>query len=333
MDQQFALQWVQKNIDAFNGDPSRVTIGGESAGASSVSFHLIAPLSQGLFHQAIAESAALEEGKPVSITQPIWQPFESLLNCSDIECMRNASVDDILAQQEIALAANSRQPYVTVGGTSVVPLVFEAYFSGNFSQVPLLAGNVANEGTLFTRNLVSNPLSPPAYTLALMQLAKRIPQVNVSQVVSAVMEKYACDASNNCYDAFTSFYGDVALVCPTITMLQTLSNASLAVFAYEFDMRPLWAPPSLEIFHSSEISFVWGTLSARYGNNTVPAEEATLSAQMSADWATFIQTGKVSWTPYSNPNFSRIQFNNASAIIENWREPYCAFLLGIGLIV
>lgn len=55
-DQTEALRWVQKNIDAFGGDPNQVTINGQSAGGSSVELHLIAPQQEGLFQGAIAQS-------------------------------------------------------------------------------------------------------------------------------------------------------------------------------------------------------------------------------------------------------------------------------------
>ena len=56
LDQVEALKWVQDNIENFGGNPNKVTIFGVSAGGSSVSLHLLSPLSKGLFHQAITES-------------------------------------------------------------------------------------------------------------------------------------------------------------------------------------------------------------------------------------------------------------------------------------
>ena len=56
LDQLAALQWVQRNIGAFGGDPSRVTIFGQSAGAESILIHLVSPESKGLYSQAIIQS-------------------------------------------------------------------------------------------------------------------------------------------------------------------------------------------------------------------------------------------------------------------------------------
>ena len=69
LDQVMALKWIQRNIKHFGGDPNMVTIMGESAGSWSVTYHMLSPLSKGLFHRVIAQS-----GAPLSLSWHEYTP-------------------------------------------------------------------------------------------------------------------------------------------------------------------------------------------------------------------------------------------------------------------
>jgi len=154
MDQQFALQWVQRNISGFGGEARKVTIGGESAGGLSVSSNLVSSTTaKGLFRSAIIESGAymLHDVPSELVYGAIFGAgFDAALGCTqpdDAACLRAASVANILTAQGEVFAANGISPDF---GTKVLPRALQPAFStGEFIRVPVLQGTNANEGRLF----------------------------------------------------------------------------------------------------------------------------------------------------------------------------------------
>src|SRR3984957_1862437 len=169
MDQLEALRWVHRNIAAFGGDPGNVTVGGQSAGATSTAAVMISPASGGLLHRAIFESGPLLTVAPRELAESRGTAFATAAGCGPdgtAACLRALSVQKILSLQGTA-AANG--PYVTgliVDGT-VLPIPGDtAWSTGKFNHVPVLNGAVKDEGafTASINELFFGPLSPDQYT-------------------------------------------------------------------------------------------------------------------------------------------------------------------------
>ncbi|MGD0865615.1 MAG: carboxylesterase family protein [Rhizomicrobium sp.] len=170
MDQQFALQWVKKNIAAFGGDSAKVTVGGQSAGGSSVLLNLVSPGASGLFRGAIVESGAFQLHNLT--TQAAYEtaygnPFVNAvlaatgtvdgINCASLttsspaakiaKCLNGATVATLLTAQTNVFGAYGIAPDT---GTQIVPNgLQQALTAGDFPHIPVLIGSDLNEGRYF----------------------------------------------------------------------------------------------------------------------------------------------------------------------------------------
>lgn len=288
LDQIQALRWVHRNIAAFGGDPDRVTIAGESAGALSVAFLLAAPPARGLFQRAIAQS-------PYLITQPPlrnggyrdWPDAETVglalagqIGAPDLPALRRMS-----AQALIEATGRTRYfPLGTVDGRILPRQLVETFDRGEQAPVPVLAGY--NEGEIRSLRFLLPP--PPADAAAYTREIR----ARYGDLADAFLRRYPAETMADSMLATTrdALYGWSA---ERLAAAQTARGAPS--YLYYFDHGyPAAEAAGLRAFHGSEIPFVFGTLwttPSWWPRPPRDGRDQGLSDAMLAYWAAFVRDG------------------------------------------
>jgi len=172
-DQVQALKWVKENIATFGGDPDCITIAGYSAGAASVTLHLVSPLSKGLFHKAIAMSGSSFGNWPVPNNQlDLAKKQAKLVNCPDdtpaniIKCLRSKTADEIAETVPKFREFGSLDPCVI--WLPVIEQDFgqqrfltahpvETALSDQLTKVPFMTGITTDEFVSHAYPVINNP--------------------------------------------------------------------------------------------------------------------------------------------------------------------------------
>uniref|UniRef100_A0A914E4M1 Carboxylic ester hydrolase n=1 Tax=Acrobeloides nanus TaxID=290746 RepID=A0A914E4M1_9BILA len=331
-DQLMALKWVHANIEVFGGDPDRITLFGESAGAASVSMHMLSQRSAPYFARAILQSGSATapwaiENRQVALTRAVV--LYEHMKCGNmsrnpenwdmdkvIRCLMDASAEKIRDSEWAPVMEFADFPWVpVVDGDFLVESATTSLKQGHFKTTQLLAGSNLDEAIYFIVYQLADVFPPAEFfekknfitsrEVWLRSISNLLPRhmLKSSLTLQAIIHEYEPAElpikPQDWVDSLDKMLGDLQFTCNVNEMALAHTLHGGQTFYYYFTHRSTqqtW-PSWMGVLHGYEINFIFGepynTARFKYSK-----EEQELSSRFMRYWANFARTGD----PNKNPD-------------------------------
>jgi para-nitrobenzyl esterase len=322
-----ALQWVQKNIRQFGGDPTNVTIFGESGGGGKVGTLLCMPQAKGLFHKAIIMSGTILNVNTKQMTEELGQAVLKELNidAKHIEDINKVPYDTLYAAGQRAMAASigTRKPGTpmmwgfgpTPDGETLLQQPFQPGFASISDEIPILMGTTFNE---LQRLRYDQPMTQDEARRELY----RTFGFDANGYLSAFAEAYPDHSPQDLLSIDWLFRPKTIITADAVTAHRSSTPfSSTPLYMYMFTWR---SPVNKGSVHGHELKFCFNTLHHAANELPEPSEaDRQLAETMSSVWAQFAHDGNPNisglpaWHPYTKENGELMVFDHQCAVRNN----------------
>lgn len=289
-----ALQWVRDNIERFGGDPSSVTLFGQSGGGAKVAILMAMQEAKGLFHRTIVQSSSSgfrvqERAECEAGTRALFRQLE--LREGDFAALQAVPAETLLhAMQQVIVAQRGQDSFrPVIDGRTLLRHPFHPNAPEVSANVPLLIGHTRTEFTFF---LAADPSNFAVSSAELIQRVQRYLRIDeaAAETLLAVYREHHPEATPPQLLAFLT--SDFAYRLNNITGAeQKAKQGGAPVFMYEF----AWESPAvggrLMSPHTAEIPFIFGQVELASAFTGQGPELAPLQQQVMQAWAGFARTG------------------------------------------
>ncbi|RYO85989.1 hypothetical protein DL764_009074 [Monosporascus ibericus] len=357
-DQRKALEWVQRHISKFGGDPDHVVLGGSSAGAASITLQLAAygGRDENLFHAAAAESPAFATMLTVEESRYQYENFVIRVGCvghDSLGCLRSKTAEELQEQNtNVPYPGAAKSPLYMWGPVLdfdlITDLTYNSFAWGRFIRVPMIFGDDTNGGTVFT------PRNASAIGESNIFLHDQYPYLDLAhlmEVNSLYPNQNTSCPSPGCYwRQVSDVYGDMRFMCPAMFISSMAAQYGVPrSWNYRYNVEdPGQMAEGIGVPHTVELHAIFGPENTRGGPQSYQPGgiNAHIVPVIQAYWTSFIRSfdpnkfrlpGTSEWQMWNSSSRQRIVFETGgNTTVEPVNENTwirCEYLSDLGATI